>query len=76
MLTDAGRSQISRSVELWLNPSEQSRSEVERDLRTARKMANDRGRAKRRHRRRCPCAPGSNPGRKPDDRHAVRKALL
>jgi len=29
-----------------------------------------------RHRRCCPCAPGSNPGRKPDDRHAARKALL
>jgi len=29
-----------------------------------------------RRRRRCPCAPGSNPGRRPGDRHAVQKALL
>jgi hypothetical protein len=34
------------------------------------------GRANFRRRRRCLCAPGSNPGRRPADRHAVQKALL
>jgi hypothetical protein len=27
-------------------------------------------------RRRCLCEPGNNPGKTPDDRHAVQKALL
>jgi hypothetical protein len=30
----------------------------------------------RRRRRRCLCEPGNNPGKTPDDRHAVQKALL
>jgi len=37
----------------------------------------DRGRANcRRHRHRCPCAPGSNPGKIPGDRREAQKALL
>ena len=37
---------------------------------------NGRDRANCRRRRRCLCAPGNNPGRRPDDRHAAQKALL
>lgn len=41
------------------------------------KPSNGRDRANfRRHHRHCPCGPGSNPGRIPDDRHAAQKALL
>ena len=41
------------------------------------KPSNGRGPVSCRPRRhRCPCAPGSNPGKTPGDRHAAQKALL
>jgi len=40
-------------------------------------LSNGRGRVScRHHHRRCPCVPGSSPGRIPDDRREAQKALL
>jgi hypothetical protein len=56
---------------------EEPRSGVFSGHRTAiGKIINGRVREKCRRRRCCPCAPGSNPGNRPVDRHAAQKALL
>jgi hypothetical protein len=57
---------------------EEKRSDSRRFLQESDRFNPNNGRALAsfRRRRRCPCAPGSSPGKTPDDHHEVQKALL